>query len=398
VLNEVRHEYDSNQQLSKLYQSHTGAVNISITPSLQYSYAGIANSFRTTSMVYPNGKALSYNYDARNNLTAINENSVPIVSYIYSGNGNIMQTMYNEPSISLTYANGGLDRFGRVVNHLWMKDNQPPVHIIHGYDFAGNRTHRHDALNPTHSELYTYDSINQIKNLNRGTLSQNNTAITNSNFTESWDFDKTGNWAQYNRAGIVENRTHNAANEIQGIVAHDKNGNMTVMPGHKAKYDAWNRMVEVRDTQDNLIATYDYNGLNQHIRKTVGSVVTESFFNERWQELESTTAGQLTTYVWCLRYIDDLIYRERGEEKLYSLADPNWNVVALTDTSGNIVERMRYDAFGKVTWMDANFTAKANSDYNWNRTFTGQVLDSETGLMLYRNRIYRTNFGRFSDC
>ena len=59
-------------------------------------------------------------------------------------------------------------------------------------------------------------------------------------------------------------------------------------------------------------------------------------------------------------YIDDLILREKGVERLYSLADPNWNVVAVTDASGNVVERMKYDAFGKVTWFDAAFTAKAS--------------------------------------
>jgi RHS repeat-associated protein len=56
---------------------------------------------------------------------------------------------------------------------------------------------------------------------------------------------------------------------------------------------------------------------------------------------------------------------------------------------------MKYDAFGKVTWMNANFGTIANSAYAWNRTYTGQVLDSETGLMLYRNRYYHTGLGRF---
>ena len=95
----------------------------------------------------------------------------------------------------------------------------------------------------------------------------------------AWNFDKTGNWLQYNRAGVVENRTHNAANEIQSFATHDKNGNMTVMLGQKGKYDAWNRVVEVRDSSDTLLASYIYNGLNQRIKKTVGNVVTESFFN-----------------------------------------------------------------------------------------------------------------------
>jgi RHS repeat-associated protein len=87
--------------------------------------------------------------------------------------------------------------------------------------------------------------------------------------------------------------------------------------------------------------------------------------------------------------------RERGIERLYSLADPNWNVIAICDSTGSIMERTRYNAFGMITWLDANFNTKNNSNYDWNRTFTGQVLDCETELMLYRNRYYSTELGRF---
>jgi RHS repeat-associated protein len=145
------------------------------------------------------------------------------------------------------------------------------------------------------------------------------------------------------------------------------------------------------------MATYGYNGLNQRVKKTTGTTVTTSFFNQNWQELETSEpqSGDCVSFIWGLRYIDDLVLREKGSERLYSLADPNWNVVATVNATGTVQERMRYDAFGKVTWLDAAFNAKANSAYGWNRTFTGQVLDAETGLMLYRNRFYHTGLGRF---
>ena len=73
----------------------------------------------------------------------------------------------------------------------------------------------------------------------------------------------------------------------------------------------------------------------------------------------------------------------------------NWNVVALANTTGVVQERMAYSAFGKINWLDAAFVTKAASGYTWNRTFTGQVLDNETGLMLYRNRFYHATLGRF---
>jgi len=214
-------------------------------------------------------------------------------------------------------------------------------------------------------------------------------------FKETWNYDATGNWLQFNKNGTVENRTHNTANETQTICTHDRNGNMSVMPGLRGVYDAWNRMVEVRNASNVLLATYGYNGLNQRVRKTVGNVVTTSFFNREWQELESTTSNTTSVYVWGQRYIDDLLYRDKGQERLYALADPNWNVVAITNAVGAVQERIRYDGFGKITWQDANFATKGSSGFAWNRTFTGQVLDAESGLMLYRNRFYHTGLGRF---
>jgi RHS repeat-associated protein len=306
-----------------------------------------------------------------------------------------MQTTYNEPNVSLTYVNGSLDRYGRVINHSWIKNTNPLVHIIHSYDYNGNRTKRYDPIHDANSELYTYDNLGQIKTLNHGVLNNDHTSVTTVNHSESWNFDKTGNWSQYTKNGTTENRTYNAANELQGIANHDANGNMVLMPGLKGKYDAWNRLVEVRDSNDNLIAQYEYNGLNQRIKKTVGSTTTKSFFNENWQEIESITNNQVTSYVWGLRYIDDLILREKGEERLYSLADPNWNVVAICDANGDIQERYNYNAFGKRNVFEADFTAKKETEFDWNRAFTGQVLVIETGLMICRNRYYHTALGRF---
>ena len=378
VLNEVKYEYDENQKLMRLYQSHGRAVDVSKTPYVEYGYGGVADAFRLKTMKYPSGKTLTYDYDAHGNVITINEGTKPLVSYQRSGGGTIMQTTYNKPGLTLNYENG-LDRFGRIIDHAWQKDSKDVVRIQHGYDRVGNRIYRNDVVHVANSEVYTYDGANQIKSLQRESHS------------EAWNYDSTGNWLQHKRNGDIEHRTHNAANEIQTACTHDKNGNMTLMPSLKGKYDAWNRLVQVGNS-----IRYEYNGLNQRVKKTVSGVTTTSFFNSQWQELESTEPQSSDcVYIWGLRYIDDLVLRERGSEKLYSLADPNWNVVAIVNASGTVQERMRYDAFGKVTWLDSDFAVKPKSEYTWNRTFTGQVFDTETGLMLYRNRFYHAGLGRF---
>ena len=396
IVNQIAYTYDENGQLSREYTAHDGAVDLLTTPFIEYEYDSVENGLRLLTQVYPSGKRVGYEYDEYGRIDAILDGNNVLVEYGYSGSGTALRTKYVEPNLTLDYTvPGALDRFGRVADHAWMRGNDPLVHIQHGYDRVGNRLYRLDAVHAPNSELYSYDGVNQIKSLSRGVLNANKDAVPSPNFTEAWNFDATGNWMQYDKNGTVENRTPNAANELQGIATHDANGNMVLMPDLKTKYDAWNRIVEVCDSSDNLIARYDYNGSNQRIQKTVGSSVTKSFFNKQWQELESVTGSELTTYVWGLRYIDDLVLREKGEERLYSLADPNWNVVALIDSTGSVQERMKYDAFGKVTWMDENFVAKANSDFAWNRTFTGQVFDVETGMIQCKNRYYHIELGRF---
>ena len=228
-------------------------------------------------------------------------------------------------------------------------------------------------------------------------------------------FDATGNFATYKHdaAGdgtfeLNQARTHTKANEIATIAGastyttNDANGNMTkvVKPdnwsaAYTLVYDAWNRLVQVKDGST-VVATYSYNGLNHRIKKAVGNEAREFYFNNNWQCVEEYVGSTCDArYVWGLRYIDDLITYRKGATDLYSLADPNWNVVAITNTSGVVQERVTYDSFGKATFHDASFTVRSTSSYAWPRTFTGQVLDKESGMMLYRNRFYHAGLGRF---
>jgi len=160
-------------------------------------------------------------------------------------------------------------------------------------------------------------------------------------------------------------------------------------------YDAWNRLIQVKDGAT-TVATYGYDGFNRRVRKVVGSETRLFYFNRGWQCVEEHVGSTCDArYVWGLRYIDDLVTYRKGSTDYYSLADANWNVVALTNTAGAVQERYTYSAFGKVNFFDAAFATRATSACSVTRTFTGQVLDNETGLMLYRHRVYHPTLGRF---
>src|SRR5690606_1237021 len=105
----------------------------------------------------------------------------------------------------------------------------------------------------------------------------------------------------------------------------------------------------------------------------------------------STHAQQ--QFVWGLRYIDDLVLRDRDttesgtlDERIYAMQDANWNVTALVDTTGNVQKRFAYLPYGDCLELDPDFTPYSGSNLEWSVRFTGRELDLKTGLQIARTR------------
>jgi RHS repeat-associated protein len=376
-----------------------------------------------------------------------------------------------EPQIRYDLAAGtgsdpytGLDRFGRVIDLLWRNygTSEDVVRIKHGYDRAGNRLYREDPLALAHGvdmdEAYRYDGLYQLKTFTRGALSAQKTAIAAPTFRQTWDFDATGNWSRFRedrdadgKWDLDQTRQHNAANEITAIDAsvgdlwisptHDRAGNMLRIPQPNdptkqftLKWDAWNRLVRVSDAES-TVAEYSYDGRNYRILKRVYRDPSDpltlltfplshyTYHTNDWRVIEdhSTTESPAprpeslaagSQHIWGLRYIDDLILRDRNadgvattgtyglaasglEERLYALQDPNWNMVAISGTDGAVVERYRYAAYGKCQTLHAEFTDRSGTARDWSSLYTGRESDRETELYYYRARFYDAITGQF---
>ena len=104
-----------------------------------------------------------------------------------------------------------------------------------------------------------------------------------------------------------------------------------------------------------------------------------------------------------------MTYNAQGSEtgRYFYHLDGLGSVVALSNTSGSIIEKYTYDVFGEPTVLgpgpDANWQQTADntsvtggaSDYDNPYMFTARRYDDETGLYYYRARIYAPNIGRF---
>ena len=141
VVNQIEREYNGLGQMITEYQATSGSVNTCTTPKVQYAYSEMAsgaNHSRLTSITYPNGREIDYNYDSGldddiSRLSSISDGATTLESYEYLGYGTVVARDHPEPGVDLTYiklsgeSNGdagdqyiGLDRFGRVVDQRWV--------------------------------------------------------------------------------------------------------------------------------------------------------------------------------------------------------------------------------------------------------------------------------------
>jgi len=451
VVNEVQNEFNDFAQISKQYQECNGAVNTGTTPKVQYGYAdGSANTIRPTSMTYPNGRILDYQYDDTHadklsRMRTLHWDNLDVCRYDYIGLNTFVTIDYLEPKVKLDCANGsspnpytGFDRFGRIIDLLWEKygngssssssssgEMHDLVHLLYGYDRSSNRTYRRDEVarsdDKTFDELYEYDRLNQLKKFHRGLLVDDNTVIESPGLQQAWQFDATGNWKNFTQFDptdaaktLDQQRLHNRVNEITAIArtvgagwttpTYERNGNTTGNEdGKQFKYDAWNHLVEVRNVENELLATYRYNALGWRAQEIRGEATTDLYYSAEWQVLEERVDGDVySQYVWSLVYIDAMILRDRDsdsngslDERLYAVHDANFNVLALLDTSGAVVERFAYDAFGVFSVLTPALGARGSSSFAWNYLHQGGRWDADGTVYSFRHREYSPTLGKW---
>jgi RHS repeat-associated protein len=425
VVNQVQRAYNGLGQLTQEWQATSGTVNTSTTPSVQYGYsfapAGSTNHSRLTSITYPNGRVVTYNYatglaDAISRLSSITDGSTTLESYQYLGLRTVVTRAHPETGVDLTYVKltgesdgaagdryTGLDAFGRVIDQRWTTSGRTAADRRQsGYDRDSNRLYADNRVSTSNSELYAYDGLNQLTSFQRGTLNGTKDGLTGSaSRSQSWTTDAVGNFDGQTTDGTTQTRSANKQNEITSVSGaatptYDAAGDMTGdEAGKQFAYDAWGRLVMVKDAGGTTLATYRYDGLNRRVRD-VEAATTDLYYSAQWQVLEEDVGGSaVNSYAWSPAYVDALIARDSGGTRLYVAQDANWNVVALVTTAGAVAERYAYDSYGTQTVTDGSWNTRSGSSYTWTYGFQGRPSDSAAGGYNFRNRQEDPTLGRF---
>ena len=170
-------------------------------------------------------------------------------------------------------------------------------------------------------------------------------------------------------SGTTQTRTTNSQNQIASITGtagtpvYDSNGNMvTDQAGNTYVYDAWNRLVQVKNASGQIIAQYSYDARgypeNGWCFKEIGTGLVSNddpqggsgvpagttnyiYYDSNWQAIEvrtnGTAASDVTSQtVWSAAYVNSPVLQDsfaggviQPNSRIYFLHDANWNTTAV---------------------------------------------------------------------
>ena len=442
------------------YAYEDGAVNPTVSEDAKYN--------RLDYITYPDSRGIYYNYSSTgvggalsrlDNIADDGAGTKKYAQFTYLGSNTLIKEAHPDVTggFNLEYGDSGdsyagLDRFGRIVDQNWVKDNDAGIdQYTYGYGGTSIPKYRENTLAPTGSkkdELYGYGGLDRLYQMWRGDLNGGKTGMTSTVRHHTYQLDSVGNWSIWSvdldgESGndLGQSRIHNRDNEIEDATdaideflpgqvswvdpSYDNAGNMTSGPRAGRindgtillhyEYDAWNRLAAVYEddagSHGDAMADYQYDGLNRRIVKIdktgASDVRYDYYYNTAWQVLEVRKDQEdyaYKQYVWSPRYIDSPVVRFRDadnnddfDETLYYSTDATHNVTALIDDSGVVVERYMYDPYGVVTVLDADWADDDDSLSDWDNEilFAGYRHDPETDLYHVRNRYHHSGLGRW---
>ena len=361
------------------------------------------------SLTYPDGATYRYTYDANNQLSTVNLPTGP--------NANTASITFNSYQwtvpAQITLPGGTVrtqDYDGLLrVKDISVKDpgQSQVLNYQYGYDTTGNIASKATEAGAT---SYSYDSLDHLTGAtytNQTTPQANETytydpvanRITDHRTTAAWTYNENNQLETADGISYTYDDNGNTLNQT------DANGSTGSPQARNYTYDTDNRLIEVRDNSNTLIAAYSYDPFGRRLSKDTGTQKTYYFYNAEGLIAEADASGQVTkSYGYAPGST-----ASTGSAQAFS-TNPLWLKAAamgsqtqgyyyyqndhlgtpqkLLNQSGVVVWSATYDSFGKAT-VDAASTVSNNL------RFPGQYEDGETGLHYNWMRYYDPLRGRY---
>jgi RHS repeat-associated protein len=374
---------DSRGTTSYSYDNQNRLIQIT-TPggqTLNYTYDAAGNR---TGMGTPAG-TVSYTYDNDNQLASVTSQGVGTFNYSYDKVGN--RTGLSLPNgIMVSYS---YDALNRLISLTQTKSGQTLASYTYTLSPNGTRT---KVVNADGSSVsWTYDNASRLT----GETDQDQHGTTT--FQASYAYDAVGNRTSATINGQTTTYTYNTLDQLTSAgstqYSYDGRGNLTTVTNGTSvttySYDAADRLVSATEP-NGTSASYVYDADGRQVQQTIGSSVTNYLWDEASAngDVVQETDGSGATQASYVLGDGELLAQTRSGATSYYLYDGQGSIRALADSTGAITDQYTYDAFG-------NALSSQSATVNPYR-YTGQQLDSLTGLYDLRARYYDPTSGRFT--
>lgn len=159
----------------------------------------------------------------------------------------------------------------------------------------------------------------------------------------------------------------------------DANGNLLNDGVNSYNYDSANRLISIVNPQSEIVN--GYNGLGDRLQQTTGGQTT-SYVLDLNAGLTQVLDDSTNTYLYGNGRIAQV-----NTTTEYFLSDALGSVRQMSSASGNVVLAKSYDPYG----VSNSSSGTAQSNYG----FTGEMSDTNTGMVYLRSRYYAPGTGRF---
>ena len=222
-------------------------------------------------------------------------------------------------------------------------------------------------------------------------------------------YDKAGNRLGTNDNGIATVYTPNTINQYQSISINNvadpiTNGNQHQVTSYKNSsytYMKDEHLIAVSSVNPNHTYQLSYDALGRCVKRTIDGVIKYYIYDGEKPILEYDGTGVLKGFNLYGKGIDEILMRwdptvrAPNPQTFYYQQDHEGSVTHLTDGSGNVIEKYRYDVFGNPLILSPTNQGRTASIVSNRFMFTGREFSNLFGFYEYRARAYNPLLGRF---
>ncbi|HZV45357.1 MAG TPA: RHS repeat-associated core domain-containing protein, partial [Saprospiraceae bacterium] len=230
---------------------------------------------------------------------------------------------------------------------------------------------------------YDHDALNRL--MAADTWTGTNPVAVSENFT----YDELGNLTgKDGKAYVYETGRPYIVSQLGNqTFTHDLNGNQTKgSNGRRYKYDVMDRLVEVSDQGNAVVASFKYDASTGRAVKASAGVTTIYFDNLFERRVQG---GRNTIHIYALGKIISTVVSNNTPQRLIQFyhQDQLGSITLISGVNGEVTARFDYKPYGE----QIHISGAATSSFG----FTGQLMDKDIGLIYYQSRYYDPLIGRF---